>query len=57
MKMADNAKAFFLILLILVIIAGGIAFEFYRWQTFIDITDTEMGYFKWKFLIDGNGKR
>ena len=43
--------------IVLVLFFGGLIwFETLRWETFQDITNSEIGYFEWKLLIDNRGR-
>lgn len=55
--MKDNLKLIGLLLFVGCVIAAGIAFEIYRWHTFQEVTDSQVSYWKWKFIIDNNGSR
>jgi len=54
--MKGNLKLLGLILLIIIIIALAFMFDIYRWHTFQDVTNSDIGYWKWKFLFDNHKK-
>jgi hypothetical protein len=40
-------------LIVLAIVGGGISWDVYRWKTFREETNSDVGYFKWRFVIEG----
>lgn len=48
----DKVFGFIKVLVILLLISGAVAWHIYRWKVFQDVTQTDIGYFKWLFLID-----
>jgi hypothetical protein len=52
--MKDMMKGILIILFIGLLIFGGIRWDIYRWHTFQEVTDSDIGYWKWKFVIDDN---
>lgn len=55
--MNENLKTAVFILLVLLLVATGTMFEIYRWQEFQEVTGSEVGYWKWKFLFDNWGSK
>jgi hypothetical protein len=49
-------KAIKTLVMFLVIAFALIRWDIYRWHTFQDITNSDIGYWKWKFVIDAKGR-
>jgi hypothetical protein len=41
-----------LVLFVGLLIYGGIRWDIYRWHTFQEVTKSDIGYWKWKFVIE-----
>lgn len=59
MKKLKNIKEIILLGLLAIMFFGGLAtigvsWEMYRWHTFQDEANSDIGYWKWKFVIDNN---
>jgi hypothetical protein len=53
--MKDKITLIGFALIVVAFIAAGIGWDVYKWKTFQEVTQSDIGYFKWKFVIeDGN---
>lgn len=51
-RIATWAYVLAILLFVGSMIAIAIAWDIWRWHTFQDLTNSDVGYWKWKFLID-----
>lgn len=44
------------LLALMIVMSIGIVWENYRYQTFKEVTKSDIGYWKWKFVFDNKSK-
>lgn len=57
MDKSDKINTIILVFILVIIMSLSVALDVHRWNTFKDETGSEIGYFKWKFVIDSNNHK
>lgn len=53
----DWVTGVILALLLVLFIGLGVSWDVYRWKTFQDVNHSDVGYWKWKMVIEKSSKK
>lgn len=54
--MRDKMMLLYFVIVLTLFVGGLFWFETLRWETFRDVTNSDIGYLEWKLLIDNRGR-